>query len=87
MGYKELFAPIDQLTGEKKKPSKPSDADKWKYTLCTTFLFMLISSPVLYIFTSKLTGLELATSQGAPTPIGLWVHSLVFTLILRAMMG
>ena len=91
MGYhnREAFAPIDHLSGKEERLSKsaPTNAEKWKYTLCTTLLFVLISSPMLYNFTTSVSGLTLSTGDGAPTPLGQVVHSLVFTLLLRAMMG
>lgn len=85
MYHKETFAPINSLTGKCHKAT-PTNADKWKYTLCTTFLFLLITNPATYNLTTKLTGLKLSVN-GCPTTVGLYTHALVFTLLLRAMMG
>ena len=80
MGYhkREAFAPIENLSGNDVRISKnaPSNADKWKYTLYTTLLFILISSPMVYQLTTSVTGLTLSV-DGAPTPLGQIVHSLI----------
>ena len=88
MSYKrkELFAPLDKMTGNSIKVKKPSNSDKWRYTLCTTFLFLLITNPNTYKLTSALSGIKMSVN-GCPTTIGLYIHAFVFTLLLRLMMG
>ena len=68
----------------------PSSADKWKYTLYTTFILLLVFNPKTYQFTDgSLSGLlgHLASSAGCPTWLGFGVHVVVFTLLLRVLMG
>jgi len=63
--------------------------EKWSISVVSGLIFLLISSPFLYGLTSSLFecfGLTLASSKGLPTNIGLLVHSVVFILIVRAMM-
>jgi len=63
--------------------------EKWSISVVSGLIFLLISSPFLYGLTSSLfecVGLTLASSKGLPTNIGLLVHSVVFVLIVRAMM-
>ena len=65
---------------------KPSNADKWRYTLLTTIIFLIVVNPMTYQLTQKLFGNVLgniANACGCPTYVGIAVHAVVFTLILR----
>lgn len=67
----------------------PSSADKWKYTLYTTVILLLVFNPQTYKITDGfLSGLlgSLANGSGCPTWLGFGVHVLVFTLLLRGIM-
>ena len=68
---------------------KPRTHDKWRYTLYTTVIFLIVVSPYTYKLTnqlfSKLLG-PVASSVGCPTTIGIILHAVVFTLILRYVM-
>ena len=68
---------------------KPSNADKWRYTLYTTVLFIIISCPYTYKLVNSIIGkiIPICNRQGCPTVSGLLVHALVFTLILRVLMS
>lgn len=71
---------------------KPLDnADKWRITLYTAVIFFVVSAPFLYILVDKtlgrLLGFRVASSSGCPTLGGLFIHTVVFTLIVRALMG
>lgn len=61
---------------------------KWKYTLMTTLIFLIIANPYTYSLVNSLLGkfVRIATPSGCPTPAGLAVHAVVFTLILRFIM-
>ena len=65
------------------------NGDKWRYTLYTTFIFLLVVNPLTYKLTnqlfSKLFG-KIASSNGCPTMGGILLHAIVFTLVLRYMM-
>ena len=64
-------------------------SDKWRYTLYTTIVFLIIANPYAYKMVQKLLGgiVKIASSDGCPTWTGLLVHAIVFTLILRWMMN
>ena len=65
------------------------NGEKWRYTLYTTFVFLLVVNPLTYKLTnqlfSKLFG-KIASSNGCPTMGGILLHAIVFTLVLRYMM-
>lgn len=65
------------------------NADKWRYTLYTTLVFLLVINPLTYKLTnqlfSKVFG-KIASSNGCPTMGGILLHATVFTLVLRYMM-
>jgi hypothetical protein len=62
---------------------------KWKYTIWTTILFLLIANPYTFKMVHKLLGkvVYIANRDGCPTTSGLLVHAAVFALILRYLMG
>jgi len=68
---------------------KPNVDDKWRYTLYTTLVFLLVVNPFTYQLTnqlfSKIFG-KIASSNGCPTMGGILLHAVVFTLVLRYMM-
>lgn len=61
---------------------------KWKYTLITTVIFLLVANPYTYILVNRLIGnlVKIASPTGCPTLVGLIVHTIVFTFILRGVM-
>lgn len=67
----------------------PGSSDKWRYTLYTTFVLLLLFNPIAYKFVnsllSSLVG-PIASSNGCPTILGFLVHATVFTLVVRYMM-
>jgi hypothetical protein len=63
--------------------------DKWKYTLLTTVIFIIVVSPKTYQLTNMLlSGIigKTASKEGCPTVLGLFIHAIVFTIILRYIM-
>lgn len=68
---------------------KPNNADKWRYTLMTTVLFLIIVNPYTYKLVQGLLGglCKIADPKtGCPTMCGILVHAVVFTFILRYLM-
>ena len=68
---------------------KPNISDKWRYTLYTTVIFLLVVNPFTYQLTNKLFSKvfgKIASSNGCPTMGGILLHAVVFTLVLRYMM-
>lgn len=67
---------------------KPTNADKWRYTLITTVIFLIVVNPVTYTFVQSILGRFVRISKGGcPTYTGILIHAVVFTLALRYVMG
>lgn len=68
---------------------KPKTVDKWRYTLYTTVLFIIIVNPYTYRLTNTIFGKiigKVASADGCPTIVGIMLHTIVFTLLLRILM-
>jgi hypothetical protein len=68
--------------------TKPTNEDKWRYTLYTTVVFLLVVHPQTYRLVNYLLGkiVKISDKCGCPTMSGIIVHAIVFTLIVRYMM-
>jgi hypothetical protein len=67
----------------------PSNLDKWRFSLISTVIFLLVISPMTYKLTQSLLGSflgKIADAQGNPTWRGIVLHAVVFTLIVRLSM-
>jgi hypothetical protein len=65
----------------------PSNQQKWKYTLYTSLVFIVITNPIMYkITTQLLKPIFKVSMNGSPTIYGLSLHTVIFTLIVRYMM-
>ena len=66
----------------------PSAMDKWRFTFYTVIAFILVIAPFTYGITNALLGgfIGKLVSKGCPTMMGLAVHTVVFTLLVRYMM-
>ena len=90
----EKVANDDNKAVTQESESKPEldSARKWKYTLITTVIFIIVVHPYTYIFVNYLAKklfsckFMIASASGCPTTIGLIVHTVVFTLLLRYVM-
>jgi len=63
--------------------------NKWKYTLYTTLIVLLIFNPFTFKFMNSLLSSivgKIASNDGCPTLLGLAIHAIVFTLIIRLIM-
>tara|TARA_Y100000816_G_scaffold287141_1_gene269367 strand:- start:3764 stop:4042 length:279 start_codon:yes stop_codon:yes gene_type:complete len=67
---------------------KPTNGDKWRYTLYTTILFLIIVCPWTYKLVNAVLGgiVKICDKKGCPTAAGIIVHAVVFTLLLRCLM-
>ena len=65
-----------------------SSGEKWSCSLYVVFLFVVISSPIAYKFTNKLFYklCKIANASGAPTGCGLFLHAVLFLLLVRCTM-
>lgn len=67
-----------------------SQSLKLSATIQSIIVFILVSLPFTYKVTNGLLGRfvgRLADSSGCPTMLGLFVHAIVFGLIIYALMG
>lgn len=67
-----------------------SQSVKITATIHSIIIFILVSLPFTYRVTNRLLGGfigELADHSGCPTHLGLFVHSIVFGLIIYILMG
>lgn len=70
-----------------------SSEDKWKYSLIAAILFFIIANPQVFKLVDKTVGSilgkmfgKIAGPAGCPTTAGLIVHSIVYLLVIRALM-
>jgi hypothetical protein len=63
-----------------------TSADKWRYSLYSALVFLVLSLPLTYNATSMLYK-GIRTQSGAPSYIGVVLHAIVFLLIVRLMMN
>lgn len=64
---------------------KVTSQKKWQISILSGLIFMLISAPYLYKLMTDVTGLNIA-NDGCPTMLGLFIHTVVFVLIVRLLM-
>jgi hypothetical protein len=62
--------------------------DKWRYTIYTTMIFLFIVNPYTYKASNLLLGnfVNTCSSNGCPTYIGILLHAVIFTLLIRYIM-
>ena len=75
--------------GKDEKKDYATSAQKWKYTLITTVIFLVVVHPMTYKLVDSLVGgllFKVASKSGCPTMAGLLLHAVVFTVALRYVM-
>lgn len=79
----------EQEPKEEEQKEELTSAKKWKYTLITTIIFLIVANPYTYILVNSLLGklVKIANPVGCPTTAGLLLHAVVFTLLLRWVMN
>ena len=60
---------------------------KFTISVISALTFFLVANPQTYILTRRLLGAGLSSVNGNPTLLGLIIHSIVFMLIVWAMMN
>jgi hypothetical protein len=60
---------------------------KFTISVISALTFFLVANPQTYILTRRLLGAGLSSVNGNPTLLGLIIHSIVFLLIVWAMMN
>ena len=75
----------------KNETKRPTNAEKWYYTIITTVIFLFVTNPLTYVFVNgtvgRLIGKKISSVSGCPTMFGMILHAIVFTLVVRAVMG
>lgn len=61
--------------------------DKFVTSAISGLVFFIVANPQTYLFVRRVLGARIASPNGNPTLIGLLVHSLVFMLVVWAMMN
>ena len=66
-----------------------TSADKWYSALISGLVFAILSSSCSYTWTNGMTkniGMTISSSQGCPNMAGLFLHAILFTIIIRLLM-
>ena len=66
-----------------------SSYTKWQISFFSAFIFLLVVNPYTYKLTQRLLGGlvgKIADSNGCPTFIGLFIHTIVYILLVRGSM-
>jgi hypothetical protein len=74
------------IMSDKENRNAPAGADKWRYSIYSAILFVIVSLPVTYKLTSNLYA-GILTKSGCPSIIGVLLHATVFLVIIRLMMN
>jgi len=61
--------------------------DKFVTSAISGLVFFIVANPQTYLFVRRVLGARIASPNGNPTLVGLLVHSLVFMLVVWAMMN
>ena len=66
-----------------------NSSDKWRFTLYTTMVLLLLFNPWTYKRVNSILGKfvgPITSRDGCPTLFGFGIHVVIFTLIIRYMM-
>jgi len=66
-----------------------SSYTKWQISFFSAFIFIFVIHPYTYKFTQQILGGflgKLADVNGCPTTLGLFLHTLVYILLVRGSM-
>jgi len=70
------------------KKEELSNINKWKYTIYTSVILFLIFNPFTYKISNLILGKIIGITEinGCPTILGLIIHIIIFTLVIRYIM-
>lgn len=83
---------MDNLAKEQKKTpcdKHATSSDKWRFTIYTTILLLILFNPLTYKLVNKLLSNfvgSIANKDGCPTLLGFGIHAAIFTIIIRLLM-
>lgn len=66
--------------------AKKSDLVKVKYSFYSAIIFFLLSNPEMFKLTRRIFGAMVGTEDGCPRTGGLFLHTLVFMLVVFLLM-
>ena len=68
--------------------SNNDELDKARYSLYSAIVFFIIASPFVYKLVDKILGsfVRIVNSSGCPTYAGVFIHAIVFGLVVFGMM-
>ena len=66
--------------------AKKSDLVKVKYSFYSALVFFLLSNPEMFKLTRKVFGAMIGTEDGCPRAGGLFLHTLVFMILIFLLM-
>jgi hypothetical protein len=71
-----------------KKNEDLSNFNKWKYTIYTSIVLFIIFNPYTYSLSNSIFGKILGKTEikGCPTILGLIIHIIIFTFVIRYIM-
>ena len=63
----------------------PSSSEKWNISLFSLVIFLIVVNPFTYSLTNRLLKPLVGplVTNGCPTTLGLFIHSLVYFLLVR----
>ena len=63
----------------------PSSSEKWKISLFSLVIFLIVVNPLTYSLTNRLLKPLVGplVTNGCPTTLGIFIHSLVYFLLVR----
>ena len=67
-----------------------SSYKKWYISIFSALIFILVVNPYTYMFTQKVLGGvlgKIADTSGCPTTRGLFIHTIVYILLIRGSMN
>lgn len=70
------------------KDEKLSNFNKWKYTIYTSIILFVIFNPYTYTLSNSIFGKIIGKTEikGCPTILGLIIHIIIFTFVIRYVM-
>ena len=83
-----LYDDDEELEDDEYYEDEYGSMDKWKYSLYSAIVFLIISYPYTYMVMNRLLGsfIQISSPSGCPTLVGILIHTIVFGLVIRGIM-
>lgn len=66
---------------------EPTKQDKIMYSAISAAAFFVVSNPLTYRIVRSVLGSRIADPSGCPSTLGLFVHTVVFMIVIYALMN